>query len=803
MTDPNKSVPDPEKQARFVSNLLFETPGGIRFTQDSPILPMVWMAYAETPRSQQELILTVDKHASTGRAAWELRNMLKNFRKKLGETDKAKSFDAGPAKLKPHFNRNPPRISFIPGQLAVKLYFDELIRVVLPLTPWWQNHRKNLRNNTEFFEKAAKKFFREDEKVLTALLSQIPDWNSFPICDDHMQRDITTALMLMRREIHPGPKELSHDRVFWDNLSEFVPSGMLGLPEIEVEYRRYVKGIPADLIWLVRICGIINECFRTGNNLLVEDTLSFDLELDFNARMLKGSGELMTLHQREVGIAEIALEFQAAIRHRANIVNEFNSLFEGWCSDPEEIPEDKNIWRITRNRPINLAVETSSLTVKADAARRLFDISCADITWAIIDSGIDGKHPAFLDTSAEIEDDLWKDKRAADGRANKLPLRKVTKSRVVKTLDFTKLRSLLDVDIWDADQTDEQRAKKKLLRVRLALSLSDDVISDNLTDDQANDILTEAARRGYYPDDIIDNLYKRISEGHDINWRDLEHFIVVKNPLVPTNDHGTHVAGILGADWIEDYDNEEGFPLKDRTRRMRGVCPDIKLIDVRVFNEHGLTDEFELIAAIQYLRWMNERAGGLAVHGANLSLSLIHEVRRFACGQTPICNECDESVSLGMVMVAAAGNRGFEMSDMNEVMASDSFKSVSITDPGNAEKVITVGSTHRKRPHEYGVSYFSSRGPTGDGRLKPDLIAPGEKISGPIPGEREESKDGTSMAAPHVSGAAAMMMARHSELIGRPERIKEILCGTATDLGRERYFQGSGLLDILRALQSV
>ena len=59
MTDPSKSVPDPEKQARFVSNLLFETPGGIRFTQDSPILPMVWMAYAENPRSQQELILSL------------------------------------------------------------------------------------------------------------------------------------------------------------------------------------------------------------------------------------------------------------------------------------------------------------------------------------------------------------------------------------------------------------------------------------------------------------------------------------------------------------------------------------------------------------------------------------------------------------------------------------------------------------------------------------------------------------------------------------------------------------------------
>jgi hypothetical protein len=59
------------------------------------------------------------------------------------------------------------------------------------------------------------------------------------------------------------------------------------------------------------------------------------------------------------------------------------------------------------------------------------------------------------------------------------------------------------------------------------------------------------------------------------------------------------------------------------------------------------------------------------------------------------------------------------------------------------------------------------------------------------------------MAAPHVSGAAAMLLARHRELIGEPAQIKTILCKSATDLGRERYFQGSGMVDILRALQSI
>jgi hypothetical protein len=59
------------------------------------------------------------------------------------------------------------------------------------------------------------------------------------------------------------------------------------------------------------------------------------------------------------------------------------------------------------------------------------------------------------------------------------------------------------------------------------------------------------------------------------------------------------------------------------------------------------------------------------------------------------------------------------------------------------------------------------------------------------------------MAAPHVSGAAAMLMARYSELKGRPRKVKALLCECATDLGRERTFQGSGMLDVLRAFQRM
>jgi subtilisin family serine protease len=144
-----------------------------------------------------------------------------------------------------------------------------------------------------------------------------------------------------------------------------------------------------------------------------------------------------------------------------------------------------------------------------------------------------------------------------------------------------------------------------------------------------------------------------------------------------------------------------------------------------------------------------------------------------------------------------------------------------INDPGNSDLAITTGATHRDMPHTYGISYFSSRGPTGDGRLKPDLVAPGERIISCLSSAKKDDMkktvrpnvditaadyfedSGTSMAAPHVSGAIAAFLSVRREFIGRPEVVKEIFLRSAMDLKRDRYFQGSGLLDLMRALQTV
>jgi subtilisin family serine protease len=262
--------------------------------------------------------------------------------------------------------------------------------------------------------------------------------------------------------------------------------------------------------------------------------------------------------------------------------------------------------------------------------------------------------------------------------------------------------------------------------------------------------------------------------------------------------HGTHVAGILAANWP---DAPASTPLQEP---LYGVCPDLEIYDLRVLpdNPADKADEFTIIAALQFIRYLNANKNLMLIHGVNLSLSVPHDVANYACGRTPVCEECERVVSSGVVVVTAAGNRGFDRRNQEQAAYGD-YRYISITDPGNAEGVITVGSTHRMLPHNYGVSYFSSRGPTGDGRTKPDLVAPGERIDSCALNDYFETMDGTSMAAPHVSGAAALLLSRHRELIGQPRRVKEILCRTATDLGREPRFQGAGMVDVLRALQSI
>jgi serine protease AprX len=445
-------------------------------------------------------------------------------------------------------------------------------------------------------------------------------------------------------------------------------------------------------------------------------------------------------------------------------IDAFSRLLED-LSTPKE--RRGLLYSVSRNRVAKTSIWRSRVAIKADAVSRVFDVDTSSIRWAVLDTGIDARHKAFArrKRTGQGQSEIVDQESDEHGVAQ-------FASRVVRTYDFLRFKDLLDPD---SPIRVEGTYAETLSPARLA--------------------------------ELTADLKHNLASGRGLDWDLIEPFLRIPHvggfydryESIIKNSHGTHVAGIIAANWPEAADTSLNRPLC-------GICPELEIFDLRVLGKDRAgddADEFTVIAALQFVRHLNAHKDLMTIHGVNLSMAVAHDVANYACGRTPICEECERVVGNGVVVVSAAGNRGFNKLASPEDGSWGDYRYISITDPGNAESVITVGSTHRFMPHNYGVSYFSSRGPTGDGRIKPDLVAPGEKIDSCAPGNDFETMDGTSMAAPHVSGAAALLIARHRELIGQPKRVKEILCKSATDLGREPRFQGAGMLDVLRAMQSV
>ena len=293
--------------------------------------------------------------------------------------------------------------------------------------------------------------------------------------------------------------------------------------------------------------------------------------------------------------------------------------------------------------------------------------------------------------------------------------------------------------------------------------------------------------------------------------------------------HGTHVAGIIAGGMaprargvrvlqqLQDPDNPQGTTTHERKvdpALLSGIAPHAKLVSLKVLDDQGRGSSMNIVRALEHIRTKINGPKLMRVHGVNLSVGYEFDPKWFACGQSPLCVAVNRLVRSGVVVVVAAGNTGYGVLSSIQRQTSVGF-TMTINDPGNAELPITVGATHRDMPHTYGVSYFSSKGPTGDGRAKPDLVAPGERITscaagdalaevGGKPREAVYVEDsGTSMAAPHVSGAIAAFLSIRQEFVGQPEQVKDIFTRSATPLGRERYFEGHGLVDLMRAIQSV
>ncbi|GLZ32388.1 serine protease [Lentzea sp. NBRC 105346] len=228
--------------------------------------------------------------------------------------------------------------------------------------------------------------------------------------------------------------------------------------------------------------------------------------------------------------------------------------------------------------------------------------------------------------------------------------------------------------------------------------------------------------------------------------------------IVDKVGHGTHVAStIAGGD-----------------SKYRGIAPDAQLLAGKVCASTSCSDS----AILDGMRWAAEQGADVV----NLSLG---------GPDTPEIDPLEEAVNTlsaqyGTLFVIAAGNSGGK-----ETVAS----------PGSADAALTVGAVDR----EDNIAPFSSRGPrVGDGAIKPDVTAPGVGIVAAKAGTNGDhiAYSGTSMATPHVAGAAALLKSQHPDWTGN--QIKSALISSAKPtVSLTPFDQGSGRIDLTKAIKQT
>jgi subtilisin family serine protease len=263
----------------------------------------------------------------------------------------------------------------------------------------------------------------------------------------------------------------------------------------------------------------------------------------------------------------------------------------------------------------------------------------------------------------------------------------------------------------------------------------------------------------------------------DIAGRVIKGYDFVNNDNDPVDDHGhgTHVAGTVGG-------NGNGGTTT-------GMAPNVSLFAVKVLDASGsgLTS-----SAIDGIQWSVNT-------GANvLSLSFGSSTRN-----VPLANAVNNAINNGVVVIAAAGNCGPGGYPPKCPRLGDG----TIEFPGGEKNVIAVGAVDGFDV----IASFSSTGPitiAGEVLTKPDVSAPGvNTISLYYLSNGYTTKSGTSMATPHVSGAAALLLqaSRHLGTTLSPAQIKSILENTSLDLGfagKDNTY-GAGRIDVFAAIKSL
>ena len=249
-----------------------------------------------------------------------------------------------------------------------------------------------------------------------------------------------------------------------------------------------------------------------------------------------------------------------------------------------------------------------------------------------------------------------------------------------------------------------------------------------------------------------------------------------KKRMYDDNSHGTHVAGIIAG--------SGGLS----SGLYAGIAPASQIVAVKVLDQKGEGKIRFLIEGIKailrnrdkwQIRIVNISIGTLPHQGDEEEMELMRWVDRL----------WDE----GLVVVTAAGNFG--------------PRSGTVTIPGISKKVITVGASddgnQKDRYGKVGTNY-SGRGPTSECVCKPDLVAPGSYIrscNGFSQKKNQKAysvKSGTSMSAPVVSGAVALLLSKYPDM--KNVEVKLRLLMSADDRGKDPNIQGRGLLNIEKLL---
>lgn len=229
--------------------------------------------------------------------------------------------------------------------------------------------------------------------------------------------------------------------------------------------------------------------------------------------------------------------------------------------------------------------------------------------------------------------------------------------------------------------------------------------------------------------------------------------------------HGTHCAGVVaGSGAMSDG-------------HYRGVAPDAELYIAKVLRADGQGMMSDVMMGIEWAVDQGVQVISLSLGGPG------------PCdGTDALCETCEAASERGIMVCVAAGN--------------DGPTPYTVGSPGCAAGVLTVGAASDLDR----IATFSSRGPTADGRTKPDVVLPGVEIiaaraattvMGTPIDDWYTAASGTSMATPHAAGLCALLLQAEPDLT--PLELKSRLMRTAIDLAQPANAQGAGRVDAWRA----